>query len=287
MSTLTKVLIVLLSLASIFLSGIMVTFVATQQNYKDAYKNASDELAATKSALEESSQANEEKSFQMQELANKHITEKAELMDRISKLAFDKNVAETELNQMKAEASTWNTSISGFETTIANKTKTLELTQDELDKTREKLIETKKRLNELETVQYDKYVQVEQLQAQVRNLKEAKTSLEKRIEALTNGKSGEPAETVTKVYNQARPAVAEVPSSAPLKGVITEVGKSLVGISLGTADGVTEGTVFHVFRGNEFVCNLKITSTDVNQSAGVIELEMSSPKIGDTVSTKY
>ena len=38
MSTLTKVLIVLLTIASIFLCGIVVTYVASAENYKDKWQ---------------------------------------------------------------------------------------------------------------------------------------------------------------------------------------------------------------------------------------------------------
>ena len=90
--------------------------------------------------------------------------------------------------------------------------------------------------------------------------------------------------TVTPIPSQARQARA-VTSSA-LKGLVSEVGQSLVTISLGNADGVTRNTVFHITRGEDFICNVKITNVDVNKSAGVVELEMASPRVGDTASTK-
>jgi flagellar motility protein MotE (MotC chaperone) len=44
LSTLTKVLIVLLTVASIFLCGIVVTYVASAENYRERYDTASRQL---------------------------------------------------------------------------------------------------------------------------------------------------------------------------------------------------------------------------------------------------
>ncbi len=62
MSTLTKVLIVLLSLSTIFLSGTMVTFVATTDDFKElatdrgeSLKACQDEIALHDQRLQESS----------------------------------------------------------------------------------------------------------------------------------------------------------------------------------------------------------------------------------------
>jgi hypothetical protein len=57
-------------------------------------------------------------------------------------------------------------------------------------------------------------------------------------------------------------------------------------LSLGTADGVKKDMVFHVTRGDTFVCDIVITSIDVNKCAGVVELKQREPKVGDTASTK-
>ena len=44
--------------------------------------------------------------------------------------------------------------------------------------------------------------------------------------------------------------------------------------------------VFHVTRGDEFICDVIVTDVDTNKAAGVLELKLGQPKIGDTVSTK-
>ena len=48
MSTLTKILVVLLAAASLFLCGIVVTYVATTSNYKNAYDDLKDDMKQLK-----------------------------------------------------------------------------------------------------------------------------------------------------------------------------------------------------------------------------------------------
>ena len=80
--------------------------------------------------------------------------------------------------------------------------------------------------------------------------------------------------------------VQPVSNGAPLNGLIAEVGESLVTISIGADDGVSRGMVFHVTRGDEFICDVVITNVDTNKAAGVLELKLKQPRIGDNVSTK-
>jgi len=72
-----------------------------------------------------------------------------------------------------------------------------------------------------------------------------------------------------------------------LKGKVAEVNlqNSIVGISIGSADGVQQGMKFYVTRGEDFVCEILIMNVDSKVSAGVIELASSQPKIGDKVAT--
>jgi hypothetical protein len=65
-----------------------------------------------------------------------------------------------------------------------------------------------------------------------------------------------------------------------------EVDQSLVTLSVGTTDGVSKGMVFHVTRGDQFLCDILVTDVDVNKCAGVLEMVQQRPKVGDTVATK-
>ena len=90
---------------------------------------------------------------------------------------------------------------------------------------------------------------------------------------------------VTPVKSSARAAVT-MPETTDLKGLVSEVDESLVSVSIGSADGVKKDMRFHVTRGDEFICDVVITHVDTNKAAGVLDLKLDQPKIGDTVSTK-
>jgi hypothetical protein len=64
------------------------------------------------------------------------------------------------------------------------------------------------------------------------------------------------------------------------------VSESLVHLSVGTADGVRENMVFHITRGDQFLCDIVVTNVDTDQSAGVLQLVKQRPQVGDTASTQ-
>jgi hypothetical protein len=62
---------------------------------------------------------------------------------------------------------------------------------------------------------------------------------------------------------------------------------SMVGISIGTADGVSEGMTFHVVRADEFICDILIIDVDTEQAVGVLDVVHKQPRTGDKVSTNF
>ena len=160
------------------------------------------------------------------------------------------------------------------------RTSRISLTQNQLDKTRSGSIKDRKELNEITASLYEKMVQLESLEASRRRLLEQKTSLEVQIA----GGGLIVAEPVTPDFDPVRSS--SMPGELDIKGLITEVGKTLTVISVGSADGVRKGMVFHVTRGDDFICDIVITEVDTNQSAGVLDLVQQQPRTRDVVSTR-
>lgn len=94
MSTLTKILIVLLSLFSLFLCGTIVTYVGTTKNYKNAYEDLKAELTVLQKKNKSYEQQLEEKKRQMDELASKLDSEIAKLKTEKTRLEQDLKNAE-------------------------------------------------------------------------------------------------------------------------------------------------------------------------------------------------
>jgi len=287
LSNLTKIFIVLLSSATIFLSGLIVTFVGSTQNYKAGNDDLMSRNRELQAVAADFHQRTEAKNFQMEEHEKQYAVRILQLEGELQNLTVDKRTAETQRDEYEAKVAAWGGTVAGFETTIKNLNATLELSKSELKDLRTKNIKGDAKLNELDMQLYEKIVLMEQLEADLRNIREQKQSIEDRLNGLAGREVDVSKDTVTVAPGIARPApTVFAASGSPLKGLITEVSESLVSIGLGSSDGVRPGMVFYAIRGDMFICNVKVTDVDVNKSAGVLQLKTAQPKVGDSVSTE-
>lgn len=286
MSFFTKILIVLLSLFSLWLCASVATYVGTVNNYRvmyDEQKSLNNSLVSENTSLK--------RRFNEKMAMTKEL--EAKLNDRIQLLEDEKSKLDVELKnarrtslEYQGRVNSWAGVLTSFEKTIANLEQSLNLTQEQLNNAHAGNIQDRKELNEITASLYEKIVQMQALEADRRRLLEAKLSLEEQINRLS-GPDAEAVsfELVTPQRGLARPA-APVPGRVALQGLITEVSKSLVSISLGSEDGVKKNMVLQVYRGNEFICNLVVTNVDTSKSAGVLELVQQNPIVGDYVTTR-
>ena len=286
MSTFTKVFIVLLSLFSIFLCGTVVTYVGNVNNYKTLFE---DKKALNRSLTSENTslkrQYNEKVALMKEQ--EKKLTERIqEFEDDNSKLAVDLRKSERMSLEYQGRVNSWAGILTSFEQTIANLEQSLNLTQEQLNKAHSEGIKDRKELNEITASFYEKMVQMDSLKASRRRLLEQKTDLEERMNQIMGPDTlgARAVEPVTPDIDSARPGV--IFGGADLNGLITEVGESMVTISIGSADGVKKGMVFHVTRGDDFISDILITEVDINKSAGVLDLVQQQPRIMDNVSTR-
>ncbi|MCD6395145.1 MAG: hypothetical protein J7M40_16780 [Planctomycetes bacterium] len=286
MSTLTKVLIVLLSLFSIFLCGTVVTYVGNANNYKELYDEAQGDMTVLAAEMASAQRQCDE---QVKSVAGlkKDFNERIQLLeDAKGKLMADLRSAERASLQLQSRADSWQGILTGSEQTIGTLVVSLEAVRNELDKVRADDVKESKEFNELTDRLYETMVQLLALQADKRRLLEENSGLEDQLNLAAGGRTAVArANVVTPVEGSARSAVS-MPETTDLKGLVSEVGESLVSVSIGSADGVKKDMVFHVTRGDEFICNVVITHVDTNMAAGVLDLKVDQPKIGDTVSTK-
>ncbi len=288
MSTLTKILIVLLSLFSIFLCGTVVTYIGNANNYRALYEEAQGEMTVL-AAEKASAQQHYSEQVKVVEDIRTELNQSIQLLEgEKSKLMADLRSAERASLQYQARADSWQGIVTGFEQTIANLEVSLKTTQGQLDKVRKDDIQESKEFNELTARLYETIVQLEALRGDKRRLLEAKSGLEEQLKQAAGGRAAvvKAAENVvTPVKGSARAAVT-MPETTDLKGLVTEVGETLVSVSIGSADGVEQNMIFHVTRGDDFICDVVITDVDTNKAAGVLDLKVDQPRIGDTVSTK-
>jgi len=288
LSTLTKILIVLLTLSSIFLCGIVVTYVANADNYKQKYTN----LKADRDSLSENvnsltKQLNE-KIAEKQQMEDKLSREIALLKTEFGELQGNLKNAEREKAALLQKVNSFASIVEGFSQTTDQQGLLLRNTLEELNKVQAEQIKERKELNETTAALIEKMAIIEMLGAENKRLLEEKFELQNSLDQLLQpkGKVAAAAVPVTPEGAIARPDIP-VARDIALQGLVTAVDlkNSIASISIGTADGVKEGMKFHVTRGDEFICDILIIDVDVEEAVGVLELVQQQPRVGDNVST--
>ncbi len=287
MSTLTKVLVVLLSLFSLFMCGVVVTYVGNANNYKVMYEEQKNLNSAIEQDNAMLSRQFNEKTAEMKELEKELRNEIQRLSDEKGRLEMELRNTERANLEYTNRINSWAGVLTSFEQTIENMEKSREQILSELGQTRTDLIKDRKELNEITASLYQKIVEMEALEADRRRFLEEKTQLEKQLSQLSGPRTKPDIQPVTADYSDIEPAPGAETAESAIKGLITEIGQSLVTLSVGSADGVEEGMVFHVTRGNDFICDIVVTDVDTNRAAGVKELVQQQPKVGDNVSTVF
>ena len=291
MSTLTKVLIVLLTMASIFLCATVVTYVANADNYKQKYDSLySGYQAAKKNEDNAKTQLNntiEEKDRDTVKLGEQI----ASLEEQINKLQNDLVTAERERDNANRKVNDWASIVRDFSKTVENNEKLAKDALAQRDLKEAELIKQDKELKDTTAALMENMAIVRQLQEGSKRLLEEKTELQNKLDQYLRqyGKAITEPMPVTAIQQAVR--LTPATKNIDLSGSITEVDlKNLLAeISIGTADGVKEGMRFHLTRGNEFICDVVILDVWPEKAVGWIELlqdqPQNQPKINDKVST--
>ena len=286
MSVTTKILVVLVVLASMIVSAATVTFVANTNNFKAENDEMKSLNSSLKSEIATLRQHDSEKSFQMKELQKKLSETINALEDENARLTIALRNSERMSQEYQNRVNGLAGVMTSFEQTIGNMEQTLKLTQGQLNETRQVSIKERKELNEITGQLYERQVQLDTLEADRKRLLEQKVQLEDAIRCISQGQSPViKTVTVTSEISKAKPAAVTAEPFA-LNGLITEISESLIALSVGSADGIREHMRLHVTRGGVFVCDVVVTNVDTNKAAGIVEMMQESPKIGDRVSTK-
>lgn len=289
MSTLTKILIVLLTVSSIFLCGIVVTWVANADSYKQKYDSQiarigslTEELGSLKKQL---NRKIEEKSVQKAKLGNEIATLKIKSSELLTQL----KTVEAEKSLLLQKVNNWTSVVEAFSQTADNKELLLKDTLGELNRLKQQQIQLKKELDETTAFLEEKMVIIASLQKDKRQLLEEKTDLQRKLDRLLlpTGRVALPAAPVTTRRERAKPAAPIQTKDINLLGLVTSVDlkNSMAGISIGAADGVMKNMKFHVTRGDEFICDIIITEVDTEEAVGVLDLVVQQPRVGDNAAT--
>ncbi|HDZ69324.1 MAG TPA: hypothetical protein ENH43_02775 [Phycisphaerales bacterium] len=288
MSTLTKILIVLLTLSSIFLCGIVVTYVATADNFKQQNKIFKTRLDAAKENEKSAKRQLNENIIKNQRLEDKLKNEIASLKGEFAKLQAKLDEVEREKAGLLQKVNSWTSITKDFYQTTDKQGQLLKNTLEELNRVQAEQIKQRKELNETTAAFVEKMAIIKTLEAERKRLLEEKSELQSRLDQLLLpvGQVAAAPVPVTPKKDTARPAMPGAKDIA-LQGLVKKVDlkNSMASISIGSADGVKEGMKFHVTRGDKFLCDILIIDVDAEEAVGVLELVQQQPKVGDSVST--
>ena len=288
MSTLTKILIVLLTLSSIFLCGIVVTYVANAEDYRKQNtalnRSLSRESQSAKTANEQLENTIAE-SERLQTRLNKEI---AALQTQISKTKNDLINAERERARVFQELANMTSISQTFAQTAGQQTELFKNAQADLidvtakrDKLEIDLEDTISTLNE-------KLAVIAMLDADLKRLEEERAQVQGKLDKFLRefGKETAPPRLVTPRPGKVKPA-PPIARKMDLKGLVTttDLKNSVAEISIGTAEGVKKGMKFYVTRGEEFICEIWIHYIDTEKAVGDLKLVQKQPRVGDTVTT--
>ena len=287
MSTLTKVLIVLLTISSIFLCGIVVTYVASADNYREKYNQLSNTAQAAKKN-EENAKNQLNKTIEDTDRQKKDLDSRiASLQTKITDLEAKLDAAEREKATLLQQVNSWAAITKDFYQTNDKQGQLLKNTLDELQRVQADLTKEQTQHKETTTVLIEKMGIITVLEEKSRRLLEEKVELQTRMDQILRkyGKTVVAPTPVTPTKDKAK--VAPVTKDLDLKGRVTAIDlkNSMAEISIGTAHGVKESMKFHVTRGDQFICDILILDVDAEKAVGVLELVQQQPKIGDNVST--
>jgi len=286
LSTLTKILIVLLTLSSIFLCGIVVTYVANAEDYKQKNRFLMTSLSAAKENERGAKNQLEERRNEYQRLETKLNNQIAALNVKIRKVENDLTNAEREKARLLQEVTGWAGMVETANQTAAQQTRLFENAQNELKEAKADQEKKRKELSDITTELNEQLAIKAILEADVRRLQEEKVQLQSKLDRFLRqfGKETVPPIPVTPKKTVARPA-PPVARKIGLNGLVTVVDlkNSVAEISIGAAHGVREDMRFYVIRGDEFICEIRIHHVDTERAVGELKLVQKQPRVGDNV----
>lgn len=291
MSTLTKVLIVLLTIASIFLCGIVVTYVANADNYKQKFENLNNNYLAAKSNENNAKTQLNNTIAEKDRNAEKLGEQIASLQNQISKLQGDLANAERERDEANRKVNGWAAIVIDFSKTMENYEKLLKDALNERDLKEAALIKQDKELKDTTASLMENMAIVKQLQDESKRLIEEKTELQNKLDLYLQQYGKAIAEPKPVTPEKGIVSLAPPAQNIDLNGSVTDVDlKNLLAeISIGEADGVREGMRFHLTRGDKFLCDMVILDVWPEKAVGWLDLlpdqQQDQPQVNDIVST--
>jgi len=272
----------------VFLSGIVVTYVANAENYKEKYQKIKTKNDSLKSEVKGLNKQMSDKTAKADQLESKLNGKIAGLKTKCEQMDSKLRSSEREKASLLQKVNSWTSIAKDFTTTNDKQGQLLKKTLSDLNEFQAKNIKQKKELDDTTGELIEKMSIIETIKRENKRLLEEKVELKSRLDQIL-----QPTGRVTAATTPVTQETSEVPPKQrytrqiALQARVTAVDlkNSMAGISIGSAEGVKEGMKFHVTRGDEFICDILIIGVDQEESVGVLDLVQQPPRTGDSAST--
>ncbi len=279
--------VVLLTLASIFLCGIVVTYVANADNFRQKHANLKRDYDGLNKKAEGLTKELADKISEKDELEKRLTAEISDQKANVSAVQAKLDDAERQKAQLLTKVDEFAAVTKDFKETNAKQLQMLQDAQQQLTKVQGEQIVLNKKLDEITAALVERNAIVDTLETEKRRLVEEKATLQNKLDEIlrTSGKTvaAVPVTPERTTVRQSQPVAADIGLKGQVSGV--DMKNSWASISMGAADGVKEGMKFHVTRGDQFICDILIIDVDTDKAVGTLELVQQQPKAGDSAST--
>jgi hypothetical protein len=279
LNTLTKILIVALSLLCIIAAVLFIQYSVGQPNYRHAYENQREAAAVAEAQAQmQTAVANRAKEA-LDALAGQKEAGDLQAAERIDTLNTENARLQAENARLTSQQEALSARLVGLEASVAKQTQMNELLSKQLDdrntvvqelteQHRRTTLQAQELARDLETARQNVGVKAGLLAAAESKILE----LEQRLtRAGTGTRMEEPAPVPATVINGRVTAVDAVHLVAQL--------------NVGTADGVQEGMRFVLYRGADFVGELEVAQVEPNNCAGLLSKLQKQPQPQDKATT--
>lgn len=286
MSTLTKVFIVLMVVFSIAFTTMTISVVAQQANWRDTALKFQEHAKVADTNLRHMIAANATELAAANETIDEHL-------NRVKQLESQLQAGRNEVAQLRSElarAASEKSSSDAINRGLLAQLQTAEAARAEFQKQRDEL---EKKNIDIERRNVDLNDRVNELTAQVAVMMEQQRQLEQQINVLSEANQrishGARVPAAGALMEDARGrSLPDVTARSPvtasaIRGHIVEVDGNLVTLSVGSADGVEKGMVFVVYRGDQYVGDVKVTLVDPKRAACETVTGNVPPRPGDQV----
>ncbi len=287
MSTLTKVFVVLLVVFSIAFTAMTVSIVAQTTNWKGNADKYAEQARIADTNLRNLIAGNAAELAAARDTLNGHLERVGELEKQLQTTKTEVSQLTTDLAKVAAEK----TSAEAMSRGLLAQLQVSEAGRTEYQKQRDELekqsIDLQRRNIDLNDRVNEQTARIAVLQQRQRHSEQTENILKLENEKLSSELRRIPAGAAMEdtAGSAMKGVVALAPVAVtPIRGQIIEVAGNIVTVSVGSADGVKKEMVFVIYRGDQYIGDLKITLVDPNRAAGRMIQSTATPQVGDQVS---